>query len=311
MVSAFIYPTKYYNLTSATTTKHVFTPSGELIATLETVGATTTKHFTHPDHLGGTNVVTDENAEKIQTLDYYPFGSDRINTGTFSEQRTFIGEEHDPQSNLSYLNARYYDSNRGQFMTQDPAFLDIGSAEFETKYQRTLEQHLQNPQALDPYGYALNNPIKYTDPSGEVVPVIVWGAIIGGYSVANGLLTAYDLYLTHVDAEQYGGYRDSFTNQDRSSSKNRAYLNAILSAAPGLGQGAGFFGQTGQLTLNYIVAGVDVIDTYFGNQTSQPNNPPTNLWNFIQQTQINSQTLNENLDIIINNIGLSNSQSEE
>ena len=53
--------------------------------------ATTT--YLHPDHLGGTNVATDEDGEVTQTLDYYPYGSQRIASGSFNEQRGFIGEE--------------------------------------------------------------------------------------------------------------------------------------------------------------------------------------------------------------------------
>jgi len=41
-------------------------------------------------------------------LDYYPYGSQRITTGSFSEQRRFIGEELDGDTEFSYLNARYY-----------------------------------------------------------------------------------------------------------------------------------------------------------------------------------------------------------
>ena len=37
-----------------------------------------------------------------QTLDYYPFGAQHIATGSFSEQRRFIGEEYDPDTEFSY-----------------------------------------------------------------------------------------------------------------------------------------------------------------------------------------------------------------
>lgn len=77
---------KYFNYeitggatTTATTTKHVFTPVGELIATITTAGATTTKQYIHTDHLGGTNVVTDNTGiNVVQVLDYYPFGDPRV-----------------------------------------------------------------------------------------------------------------------------------------------------------------------------------------------------------------------------------------
>jgi len=118
----------------------------------------TTKHYIHTDHLGSTNVITDENGDVVQSLDYYPFGEVRVDAGSFNEQRTFIGEEHDAESNLNYLNARYYDSTRGQFMSQDPVFINLGVDE------RT-EQVLMDPQLHDPYGYARNNPLNGKDSS--------------------------------------------------------------------------------------------------------------------------------------------------
>jgi hypothetical protein len=56
------YANKYYNVDSssltATTTKHIFSPDGTLLATV--VGASTTASTTylHPDHLGGTLIKT-------------------------------------------------------------------------------------------------------------------------------------------------------------------------------------------------------------------------------------------------------------
>ena len=87
---------RYYNVASsslvATTTKHIFAPDGTLLATV--VGASTTASTTylHPDHLGGTNVTTDTDGAVTQTLDYYPYGSQRIATGSFAEQRRFYGQ---------------------------------------------------------------------------------------------------------------------------------------------------------------------------------------------------------------------------
>jgi len=36
------------------------------------------------------------------------------------------------------------------------------------------------PQTLNPYVYAVNNPVNLTDPSGEIVPLLLLGAAIGG-----------------------------------------------------------------------------------------------------------------------------------
>ena len=163
---------------AATTTKHIFSPDGTLLATVVGASTTATTTYLHPDHLGGTNVTTDEDGEVTQTLDYYPYGSQRIATGSFSEQRRFIGEEYDPDTEFSYLNARYYQGSRGQFMSQDPAFLALGSHELvdivgakgrdQVEQQRNaLRIYLSDPQQKNSYAYALNNPLRFVDDDGE------------------------------------------------------------------------------------------------------------------------------------------------
>jgi RHS repeat-associated protein len=64
----------------------------------------------------------------------------------------FTGKERDTESGLDYFGARYYASTMGRFMTPDPSGLT-----FENPY---------NPQSLNLYSYALNNPLVNTDPSG-------------------------------------------------------------------------------------------------------------------------------------------------
>jgi RHS repeat-associated protein len=150
------YPNRYYNVASssltATTTKHIFSPDGTLLATVVGSGTSTASTtYLHPDHLGGTNVATDEDGEVVQTLDYYPYGSQRIATGSFNEQRRFIGEEFDGDTELSYLNARYYQGSRGQFMSQDPVFVNLGV----DKRTRAL---LADPQLQNAYSPSSASP---------------------------------------------------------------------------------------------------------------------------------------------------------
>ena len=70
-------------------------------------------------------VEDDWTSTPIEVLDYYPYGSTRINqtTNNFNEGKQFIGQYSDPESNLSYLQARYYDGSRGEFLSEDPVFL--------------------------------------------------------------------------------------------------------------------------------------------------------------------------------------------
>ena len=53
----------------------------------------------------------------------------------------------------------------------------------------TVVQDLRDPQTLNPYSYCRNNPLKYTDPSGHILPLLVAigiGVILGagGYTAS-------------------------------------------------------------------------------------------------------------------------------
>jgi uncharacterized protein RhaS with RHS repeats len=88
--TTYLYPFKWYSVASstgtgakfATTTDYVFN-GDSLVATVDQQTAsgnatgTAKTRYIHPDHLGSTNVVTDENDNVVQTLDYYPYGSTR------------------------------------------------------------------------------------------------------------------------------------------------------------------------------------------------------------------------------------------
>jgi len=99
--------------------------------------------------------VVDSNNAVVETTDYYPFGAIRFDnqTNNYNEKRKYIGQEYDAETSLSYLNARYYNGTIGRFVTQDPVFWG--------------NQNLSDPQSLNAYSYANNNPITLSDPSGK------------------------------------------------------------------------------------------------------------------------------------------------
>jgi RHS repeat-associated protein len=223
------YPNRYYNVASssltATTTKHIFSLDGTLLATVVGSGTTTaTSTYLHPDHLGGTNIVTDEDGEVSQTFDYYPYGSQRVNSGSSAEQRRFIGEEFDGDTEFSYLNARYYQGSRGQFMSQDPVFVNFGVE----KRSSTL---LTDPQLQNAYAYSRNNPVAFKDPNGEFlfVPIVLTLALAGQLSY---------LYSTHQVVQIL--YSPTATPGEKSTARERFFANfAINGALMASGGGSG------------------------------------------------------------------------
>jgi RHS repeat-associated protein len=62
------------------------------------------------------------------------------------------GKERDAESGLDYFGARYYASSMGRFMSPDPLM--------------ATPERLLDPQEWNMYGYARNNPLSITDPTG-------------------------------------------------------------------------------------------------------------------------------------------------
>ena len=150
-----VYPSMYYSTDGTTKTKSVYI-GGTQVATIETVGSTTTPYYIHTDHLNSINVVSDNTGAKVELLDYYPYGSTRISSGSYTNQKQYIGQYYDTNTSLNYLNARYYHNTNGQFISQDLMFW-------------TLPQELLfDPQLQNSYSYASNNPIINSDPSGLI-----------------------------------------------------------------------------------------------------------------------------------------------
>jgi len=165
------YPNKYFSTMStivgsttyATTTDYIWN-GDTLLATIDqpmingTATGTPTTRYIHPDHLGSTNAVTDQNGNLVQLMDYYPYGATRVATSSYptNEKRQYIDQFSDAQTGLDYLNARYYNSTQGQFLSEDPIFWGDPKA-----------QKLTDPQSLGTYSYSADNPITRSDPTGR------------------------------------------------------------------------------------------------------------------------------------------------
>ena len=109
--------------------------------------------------------MTDINGNITATYDYYPYGGSRIEEDFGEEQgtnRRFTGHELDQETNLTYAGARYYAAGVGRFTQVDPIAQNVASS-------KRLQEVLVEPQRLNEYSYALNNPVKYVDPDGQYV----------------------------------------------------------------------------------------------------------------------------------------------
>jgi RHS repeat-associated protein len=170
-----------------TTTEYAFN-GDTLLSTIDqqfkngAATGTAKTRYVHPDHLGSTNVVTNESGALVQTLDYYPYGATRISSATSTnEKRKFIGQFTD-DSGLDYLNARYYSSSQGQFTSEEPIFLALGDRnQVGQLAQQDQQAYLSDPQRLNSYSYGRDNPIVRKDATGLLPVEALVGAGIGGF----------------------------------------------------------------------------------------------------------------------------------
>ncbi len=173
------YFNKFYNVTGVTTVKNIFA-GDRLIATIKNP-STPVINYVHNDHLGSPTLLTNASSTIVETTDYQPYGGVRfdVNSVNSNSQRKFIGEHYDADTAFSYLNARYYDGSRGQFLSEDPTFLAIGSPQLERVTGKKIEAILSDPQSFNSYGYAGNNPINKLDPTGQYLEISASGTYMG------------------------------------------------------------------------------------------------------------------------------------
>lgn len=157
------------------TTSHIHYISADpgLVCIVERIGTTDNYYYTYTDHLGSILTVTNSTGTVIARQNFDSWGRKRHPvTWSYTNPpavpdwlfRGYTGHEMVPEFGLINMNGRMYDPINGRMLSPD--------------------NYVQNPgstQGLNRYTYAMNNPLKYTDPSGEIFIIddILIGAAIG------------------------------------------------------------------------------------------------------------------------------------
>ena len=131
--------------------------SGALL--IQNEGIADSLYYTYTDNQGSLIALTDVNGNIIRKYAYDPWGSRRNPTDWTVKDavdklvlnRGYTGHEHLDAFSIINMNGRVYDPLTAQFFSPDPFIQSPGDW---LNYNR--------------YGYCLNNPLKYTDPTGEV-----------------------------------------------------------------------------------------------------------------------------------------------
>ena len=108
-------------------------------------------------HLGSLTTIINTTTNEVKNFSYNTCGIPRDPNdwrnkleGDLFTGRGFTGHEHLPEFDLINMNGRIYDPMVGRFLSPDP-----------------FVQFPEFPDSCNRYSYALNNPLRYIDPSGH------------------------------------------------------------------------------------------------------------------------------------------------
>lgn len=134
-------------------------------------------NYWHKDHLGSLVAVSNASGAVLERMAYDAWGKRLFPNGTTdpngqinpaSTDRGYTGHEHLDELGFVHMNGRIYDPLLGRFLSPDPHIQD--------------EALLQN---YNRYSYVLNNPLRYTDPTGEWIQVVQAFALVIGAALAD------------------------------------------------------------------------------------------------------------------------------
>lgn len=175
-------------LTSTSSLIREYIWAGDLIVGLFEDG---NLYFVRTDHIGRPSFATDDTGAKVWEASYRPFGEVEIATGTPIALR-FPGQWFQAESGLHQNWMRDYDPTTGRYLQADPLGLIDGSSV---------------------YGYALQNPGRWTDPTGQAVPLVPIlagiGALAGYFSTPEGCSPVLNM-LIGAGAGALSGYASVF-----------------------------------------------------------------------------------------------------
>ena len=159
---------------------------GKLVAMFVTEGDGTDIKYVLTDYQGSITHILRPTGSILEERSYDAWGRMRnpdnwTYTGLdpHAFDRGYTGQELLSDFNIINLNGRLYDPLIGKMFSVDPAISDV-----------------YNAQTYNAYSYACNNPLKYTDPTGNFIFLPIIGAMIAA-AVIDGGVQAVEMKMDH------------------------------------------------------------------------------------------------------------------
>jgi len=149
MVKSTVYVGNYERITENGVTRDFYYLDGGTILIKE--NGVFRPYIAFTDHLGSILSVIGADGKKVFDASYDAWGQQTVSINSIGLQRGYTGHEMLPEFGIINMNGRLYDPVLGRFFSPDNY---VQLPDFSQSYNR--------------YSYCLNNPLKYTDPSGEL-----------------------------------------------------------------------------------------------------------------------------------------------
>ena len=116
------------------------------------------------NRLGSVEKVTGGDGEPVFEAGYDEWGRQSVSTNKIGFIRGYTGHEMLPEFGLINMNGRMYDPLLARFLSPDD-----------------YVQMPMSPQGFNRYSYCMNNPMRYTDPSGELFGLSIFTGFLKGF----------------------------------------------------------------------------------------------------------------------------------
>jgi len=185
-----IFAGNYEQIRENNTVKHFYYiqgPQGLAGVYVKQTGQTSDKlYYAEVDHLGSILRLTDNANKEVFAATYDAWGNQTVTNNTFDFHRGYTGHEHLPEFGLINMNGRMYDPSLRRMLSPDAY---VQSPLFSQSYNR--------------YSYCVNNPLKFTDPTGEDITV-------GDHELPDLIVSAPRIHRTWTPGLEEYSYRFDF-----------------------------------------------------------------------------------------------------